>query len=131
MKVSKWLLYFLFIHFFYYQPFIFLHFYDEHYYYRIHLVFLEQNPKIASFDMYRPSWEFLIKIPKFASISRALQPTPSERERRKLFSPDEKSSSLKPDESKVDTSGLETPFTTPHALWAKKQLREDKRRKKY
>jgi hypothetical protein len=29
------------------------------YYNRVHLIFLEQNPAISSFDLYHPAWEFL------------------------------------------------------------------------
>jgi len=40
----------------------------EQYYNRIHLFFLEQNQEVKSFDLYRPSWEFLKESPKFATI---------------------------------------------------------------
>jgi hypothetical protein len=40
----------------------------EQYYNRIHLIFLEQNQEVKSFDLYRPSWEFLKESPKFATI---------------------------------------------------------------
>jgi len=44
---------------------------------------LEQNRSINSFDIYRPSWEYLKDCPKFLSISRALQANPVVRERKK------------------------------------------------
>jgi len=44
----------------------------DRYYSRIHLIFLEQYPEVKSFDIYRPSWEFLKDAPKFQSIIVAL-----------------------------------------------------------
>ncbi len=44
---------------------------SERYYNRIHLIFLEQVPDVKSFDIYRPSWEFLKNSPKFATITAA------------------------------------------------------------
>jgi hypothetical protein len=44
---------------------------------------LEQNRSVSSFDIYRPSWEYLKDCPKFLSISRALQANPVVRERKK------------------------------------------------
>lgn len=46
------------------------------YYNRIHLIFLEQNPSISSFDVYRPSWEYLKDSQKFQSIIVALKTAP-------------------------------------------------------
>ena len=46
------------------------------YYNRIHLIFLEQNPSINSFDLYRPAWEFLKDSAKFQSITMALKAAP-------------------------------------------------------
>ncbi len=43
----------------------------ERYYNRIHLIILEQVPDVKSFDLYRPSWEFLKNSPKFATITAA------------------------------------------------------------
>jgi hypothetical protein len=51
---------------------------------------LEQNCSINSFDIYRPSWEYLKDCPKLLSISRALQANPIVRER-KLKHGDEES----------------------------------------
>ena len=45
----------------------------DRYYNRIHLIFLQQNPDVKSFDIYRPSWEFLKDSAKFQSICIALQ----------------------------------------------------------
>ena len=45
----------------------------ERYYNHIHLLFLEQNPDAKSFDLYRPSWEYLKDSAKFARISLAHQ----------------------------------------------------------
>jgi hypothetical protein len=36
------------------------------------MIFLQQSPGVSSFDIYRPSWEFLKDSPKFMSITRAL-----------------------------------------------------------
>jgi len=38
----------------------------EAYYNRVHLVFLKENPTEKSFDLYRPSWEYLQDKPKFS-----------------------------------------------------------------
>jgi hypothetical protein len=46
------------------------------YYNRVHLIFLEQNPAISSFDLYRPAWEFLKDSAKFQSITMALKAAP-------------------------------------------------------
>ena len=56
---------------------------SDHYYDRIHLIFLEQNPSISSFDIYRPSWEYLKDCPKYISISKALQSNPVVRANKK------------------------------------------------
>ena len=55
----------------------------ERYYNRIHLIFLEENPGLASFDIYRPSWEYLKDCPKFISITKALQSNPVVKEKKK------------------------------------------------
>ena len=44
---------------------------SERYYNRIHLIFLEKNPDVKSFDIYRPSWEFLKSSAKFSTIIAA------------------------------------------------------------
>jgi hypothetical protein len=80
----------------------FYHLDNDRYYNRIHLIFLEQNPNITSFDIYCPSWEYLKDCAKFLSISKALQTNPSICEKKKradntsavqLFSPEETSGS--------------------------------------
>jgi hypothetical protein len=38
----------------------------EAYYNRLHLIFLKENPSEKSFDIYRPSWEYLQDKPKFS-----------------------------------------------------------------
>jgi len=43
----------------------------EQYYNCIHLMFLEQNPDVKSFDLYQPSWEYLKESAKFATICLA------------------------------------------------------------
>jgi len=45
----------------------------DRYYNIIHLIFLQQNPDVKSFDIYCPSWEFLKDSAKFQSICIALQ----------------------------------------------------------
>jgi len=52
------------------------------YYNRIHLIFLEQNPSINSFDLYRPAWEYLKDSAKFQSITVALKSAPHAAERK-------------------------------------------------
>jgi hypothetical protein len=37
----------------------------EAYYNHVHLIFLKENPAEKSFDVYRPSWEYLMDKPKF------------------------------------------------------------------
>jgi len=59
----------------------------ERYYNRIHLIFLEENPGLASFDIYRPSWEYLKDCPKFISITKALQSNPVVKEKKKRSVP--------------------------------------------
>jgi hypothetical protein len=39
---------------------------QEAYYNRLHLIFLKENPSEKSFDVYRPSWEYLQDKPKFS-----------------------------------------------------------------
>jgi hypothetical protein len=48
----------------------------NHSYIRVHLIFLEQNPALSSFDLYRPAWEFLKNSAKFQSITMALKAAP-------------------------------------------------------
>jgi hypothetical protein len=40
------------------------------------LIFLEQNPLINFFDLYRPAWEYLKNSAKFQSITVALKSAP-------------------------------------------------------
>jgi hypothetical protein len=70
---------------------------NDHYYNRIHSIFLEQNPNITSFDIYWPSWKYLKDCTTFLSIMKALQTNPSIRDKKKradnpaavqLFSPE-------------------------------------------
>ena len=49
----------------------------DRYYNRIHLIFLDENPNVSSFDIYRPSWEYLKDCAKFAFITKALQTNPA------------------------------------------------------
>jgi hypothetical protein len=55
----------------------------DQYYNRIHLIFLDENPNVSSFDIYRPSWEYLKDCAKFASITKALQSNPAVRLKKK------------------------------------------------
>jgi hypothetical protein len=61
----------------------------ERYYNRIHLIFLEQVPEVKSFDLYRPSWEFLENSPKFASITTANAAAQKSLDGKKKVSPDD------------------------------------------
>jgi hypothetical protein len=79
------------------------------YYNRIHLIFLEQNPNISSFDLYRPSWEFLKDSPKFASITAALASNPcikAATKRKPSITPDNGTELFSPD---PNIYTLETP----------------------
>jgi hypothetical protein len=79
------------------------------YYNRIHLIFLEQNPNITTFDLYRPSWEFLKDSPKFKSISAALSSNPCVRatnKRKAAISPDDGNQLFSPG---PNSSTVETP----------------------
>ncbi len=49
----------------------------------IHLIFLDENPDVTSFDLYRPSWEYLKDCTKFASITKELQTNPAVRLKKK------------------------------------------------
>ena len=53
------------------------------YYNMIHMIFLEQNPSVSCFNIYRPSWEYLQDCPKFTSITRALASNPTVQKKRK------------------------------------------------
>jgi hypothetical protein len=59
----------------------------DRYYNRIHLIFLDENPNVSSFDIYRPSWEYLKDCAKFASITKALQTNPAVRSKKKQGNP--------------------------------------------
>jgi hypothetical protein len=61
----------------------------ERNYNRIHLIFLEQVPEVKSFDLYRPSWEFLENSPKFASITTANAAAQKSLDGKKKVSPDD------------------------------------------
>lgn len=52
----------------------------EEYYNRIHLIFLKENPTEKSFDIYRPSWEYLVDKPKFAVACEAPSSTSRKRD---------------------------------------------------
>jgi hypothetical protein len=80
----------------------------ERYYNRLHLIFLEQNPEVKTFDLYRPAWEFLKDSPKFISITHAnnAATTTAWRERKQSLVPT--------DSSSPDTPALETP--TQHTM---------------
>ncbi len=75
----------------------------EHYYNRLHLIFLKKNPEVKTFDLYPPSWEFLKDYPKFISITHAnnAATTTASRER--------KHSLLPADSSSPETPALGTP----------------------
>jgi hypothetical protein len=60
------------------------------YYNRIHLIFLEQNPSVSCFNIYRPSWEYLQDCPRFTSITRALASNPTVQKKRKKEADDVK-----------------------------------------
>jgi hypothetical protein len=100
---------------------------NDHYYNRIHLIFLEQNPNITSFDIYHPSREYLKDCAKFLSISKALQTNPSICEKKKradntsavqLFSPEGTSGS-------DDVAVGKTPRPTGNKA-AKRRVEEEK-----
>jgi hypothetical protein len=61
----------------------------EQYYNRINLIFLEQVLEVKSFDLYRPSWEFLETSPKFASIATAYAAAQKSLDGKKNVSPDD------------------------------------------
>ena len=46
-------------------------------------MFLEQNPNLGCFDIYKPSWEYLQDCPKFVSIMKSLQSNPNVRDKKK------------------------------------------------
>jgi hypothetical protein len=46
-------------------------------------LFLEQNPNLGCFDIYKPSWEYLQDCPKFVSIMKSLQSNPNVRDKKK------------------------------------------------
>jgi hypothetical protein len=48
----------------------------NHYYNKIHSIFLEKNPSTISFDLYRLAWVFLKDSAKFQSISMAPKAAP-------------------------------------------------------
>jgi hypothetical protein len=52
------------------------------------MLFLEQNPGVFAFEMYKLSWEFLVDCPKFLSIMKALQTNPAVREKKKRMEDD-------------------------------------------
>ncbi len=52
----------------------------EEYYNRIHLIFLKENPTEKSFDIYRPSWEYLVDKHKFAVACEAPSSTSRKRD---------------------------------------------------
>ena len=45
---------------------------DDEYYARIHLIYLKENPSEKSFDVYRPSYEYLRTKPKFSMACSTL-----------------------------------------------------------
>ncbi len=92
-------------------PFIFPD--NNRYFNRLHLIFSEQNPDVKSFDLYRPSWEFLRDSPKFLSITMA-QNAAVERTQCKLFSPD----------GNTESSGVETPAQAPRPIGKKRAKRQ-------
>jgi hypothetical protein len=47
------------------------------------MIFLEQNPSVSCFNIYRPSWEYLQDCPKFTSITRDLASNPTVQKKRK------------------------------------------------
>jgi hypothetical protein len=67
------------------------------------LIFLEQNPEVKTFDLYRPSWEFLKDSPKFASITHAHTAACG------TASKERKQSLLSTDSTSPETPVLETP----------------------
>ncbi len=69
----------------------------------MHLIFLEQNPEVKTFDLYRPSWEFLKDSPKFASITHAQTAASAS------ASKERKQSHLSTDSTSPETPALETP----------------------
>jgi len=54
------------------------------------LIFLEQNPSVSCFNIYRPSWEYLQDCPKFTSFTRALASNPTVQKKRKKEADDVK-----------------------------------------
>jgi hypothetical protein len=98
-----------------------LHLDSERYYNRLHLIFLEQNPEVKTFDLYRPAWEFLKDSPKFISITHANNAATTAASKQSL---------VPTDSSSPDTPALETP--TQHAMRpmgkkkAKRMQEEDK-----
>ena len=92
---------------------------NERYYNRLHLIFLEQNPDVKSFDLYRPSWEFLKDSPKFRSITMAHNAA-VDRTQCRLFSPN----------GTTESSELETPAEAPPRPLGKKRAKRQQEEEK-
>jgi hypothetical protein len=86
------------------------------------MIFLEQNPTISSFDIYRPSWTFLNDSSKFTSITRALTSAAAMDDKKKRVS--------SPDESNADSPVIQTLVTrTTRPIGNKKSKRAAEEKK--
>ena len=97
----------------------------ERYYNRIHLIYLEQNPTVGSFDLYRPSWEYLKDSPKFASIMKALQTNPTVREKRRKASAEGDQSNREVSSGNDDMQLEDQKFHRPPGTKAAKRKKEE------
>ena len=97
----------------------------ERYYNRIHLLYLEQNPTVGSFDLYRPSWEYLKDSPKFATIMKALQTNPTVREKKRKASAEGDQSNREVSSGNDDMQLEDQKFHRPPGTKAAKRKKEE------